>query len=178
MITWLSIVLGLGGCSDGSDDSVEDDSGGDDSGSPDDSDVADDSGEDDSGTPPTDDGTDVALVGDLEEVAVEIFEDPNGSNGGSTLALLHDVSGDGLPDAMVGAPAEIQGAKSGVFPRAYIVAGGSYEGGEALEALTEIVSEETFDMGGLVFGSPGDLDGDGLAEVLYTRPFSSTDDPG
>jgi len=79
---------------------------------------------------------------------------------GLAVAGAGDVDGDGVPDVLIGAPGEQPaGANSG---RAYLFSGAS---GLLLHAIVSPNVEETGFFGSAVSGA-GDLDGDGLADVL------------
>ena len=103
----------------------------------------------------------------LDGVAAEDFS-------GYTLSALGDVNGDGVDDFMVGAPGAAGGTTAGT---AYIVFGhnGTFSASLDLGALTatdglEITGPGIGDLTGLSVAGGGDVNGDGLDDILIGAP--------
>ena len=85
---------------------------------------------------------------------------------GSTLAAVGDVSGDGLGDILVGVPGDDGGgADAGA---AYLVLGGLSLGSARLTAAAAatLTGEDSDHAAGIALAAAGDVDGDGLADLL------------
>jgi len=115
------------------------------------------------------DGTDNDCNGVLDQVfdssAAAVFygEDP-GDYAGTTVAG-GDVTGDGVPDLLIGAP---DGSCGGV----YVIDGPPPEGGYKLDdsvlsgSVTRVASDTCTDLWGHELAMAGDLDGDGFDDLL------------
>ncbi|MBN1334653.1 MAG: FG-GAP repeat protein [Deltaproteobacteria bacterium] len=94
----------------------------------------------------------VYLVGDADD------------NAGTSVAGGRDVSGDGLPDLVVGARfADDGGVDAGM---AYILYGPILEPKTLEEADASLRGEDARDLAGLPVALAGDVDGDGIGDVL------------
>ncbi len=121
-----------------------------------------DSEPDDSGDPPVDpDAIDLALA-DLALVGEEAHD-----YAGGAVSSAGDVDGDGLADLLVGAPgADAGGVGAG---RAYLVISGQVGSRSSLDlsdASVVFTGEATGDGAGGAVAAAGDVDGDGLADLL------------
>jgi len=95
--------------------------------------------------------------------AVFIGED-NNYHSGSSVASAGDVDGDGLSDLLIGAQSWYsQRGKTYLFFGASIAAGGSFDLGVADASF---VGENSADYSGNSVSSAGDVDGDGLSDLL------------
>ena len=91
---------------------------------------------------------------------------------GSAVAMTADLNGDGIADAVLGAPGWIRGSSpdpptSWSFGSAYIVAGGSAIDLASGGTLARFVPQDAF---GFALASSGDFDGDGAADLLVGAP--------
>jgi hypothetical protein len=105
---------------------------------------------------------DAQLVGEAEQ-----------DNAGLSVASAGDVNGDGLDDLLVGAPGSDQGGTNA--GAAYLVLGPVSEGVELYSADARLVGEVAYDGAGGAVASAGDVDGDGLPDLLVG---ASTHDAG
>jgi hypothetical protein len=97
-------------------------------------------------------------------------EDEFGSFG-SAVAAASDVDGDGIGDALVGASGENPGTSPLDSGRAYVFSGRS--GALLLQLVSP--NEEMFGFFGWSVGGPGDIDGDGHADLLVGAPLENPD---
>lgn len=99
----------------------------------------------------------------LSEAGVEISGENVDDEAGTSVAMAGDVNGDGLSDALVGAPRhESEGVDGGA---AYLLLGPAT--GVSLEdADARYVGIEAGDLLGWEVSSAGDVDGDGLSDVI------------
>ncbi len=109
----------------------------------------------------------------LDDVGVRISGEAAGDYLGSSLAAAGDVDGDGLAELLLGAYGSDQGGyKTG---RTYLVDGASLAPGAAVDladAAYLFEGEATNDWSGYAVAGAGDVDGDGLDDVLIGAPFS------
>ena len=139
--------------------------------------IGDSSGSDDSGStsiPWDDDGTAVARTESIANVATELFESATGAHqyqyAGAGVAFVPDLTGDGLPDVMIGAPAMQDAFESTGWGHAYVLAAPLDATQHEFDAVVQIDSVDRFDSGGTIVGSLGDLDDDGYPELVYGAP--------
>jgi hypothetical protein len=95
--------------------------------------------------------------------------------GGFSVAFAGDVTGDGCDDLLVGAPTRDGAvADSGV---AWLFSGASLSGTSPMSAyLAELQGEAANDQAGRAVAGPGDLNGDGFADMLigaYSADFGA-----
>ena len=110
-------------------------------------------------------------VVDVTDADIVLLGESQDDNAGFSLAAAGDVDGDGLGDLLVGAR---YSATGGLYAgAAYVVLGTQLatSGSVSLaDASCKLVGEESSDYTGLSVASAGDLDGDGMAEVLVGAP--------
>ena len=101
---------------------------------------------------------------DLSAADYKLVGDAEGDDAGRSVASAGDVDGDGLDDVLVGTP-----RKDDFTGRAYVVLGSSL-GSSPSVALSGadyvFLGEFAEDFAGYSLSSAGDVDGDGLADVL------------
>ncbi|NOY26560.1 MAG: hypothetical protein GXP62_11860 [Oligoflexia bacterium] len=84
---------------------------------------------------------------------------------GSAMIGLDDATGDGVPDMLVGAPNDGTGGTAA--GAAYLLAGPfDGTGGLQADAVATIIGEAANNSAGYALGRAGDLDGDGLADMV------------
>ncbi|OGQ06615.1 MAG: hypothetical protein A3G32_01840 [Deltaproteobacteria bacterium RIFCSPLOWO2_12_FULL_40_28] len=82
---------------------------------------------------------------------------------GLRVAAAGDVNGDGMADMLIGAPSNDNGgSNAGAI---YLIEGASYSG--LMSATTTFVGESADDNAGYGISSAGDLDGDGLDDLIF-----------
>lgn len=109
---------------------------------------------------------------ELAEANATFVKGVYADNVASTVAAAGDVDGDGLDDLLIGAPNDFEGGeKAGA---AYLVYGGSLEGEVVLsdlgEAGVKFVGAAAGDTAGSSLAGAGDIDGDGLDDVVVGAP--------
>lgn len=107
-------------------------------------------------------------------------EDP-GDEAGRSVASAGDINGDGFDDLIIGAAsAEASGSPMGNAGAAYVVFGkaGGFVAELNLAEIAEgeggfaILGEDTFDTAGVSVSTAGDLNGDGLDDLIIGAPFA------
>ncbi len=104
--------------------------------------------------------------GDLDLTAADVLLTgvSGGDEAGYSVAGLGDSDGDGYGDLLLGAPSATGAATtSGV---AYVYSGASVASGSLATAATTWLGEDAADRAGYTVAAPGDVDGDGLADLL------------
>lgn len=91
--------------------------------------------------------------------------DFTGSQFGWSVAAVHDVDGDGVPDFAVGAPASSTPAATGTV---FVYSGAS------ANLIRRISGSTAGDGFGFGLAGLGDIDGDGLADLLISSPFADS----
>ncbi len=176
----------------GDDDTGDDDSAGDDDdttpaddddttpGDDDDDTTADDdddtTGDDDDTTGDDDDTTGGGTVQNLSLAHARFTGEAEADHAGSSVDGAGDVSGDGVDDIVIGAEGEsTAGANSGAV---YIVSGALSGTHSLATAHAKFTGVHTSDMAGAAVAGAGDVDGDGVGDLLvgaYQEPTTAED---
>jgi len=90
--------------------------------------------------------------------------DFTGSQFGWSVAAVHDVDGDGVPDFAVGAPASSTPTATGTV---FVYSG---SGASLIRRISGSTAGDGFGFG---LAGLGDIDGDGLADLLISSPFAA-----
>jgi hypothetical protein len=109
----------------------------------------------------------------LSGLDVELTGEASGDYAGWSLSSAGDVDGDGLADILVGAQAESSaGAGTGA---AYLVLGPCSASGDLGSlAHAKLTGESTWDYAGYAVAGPGDVDGDGLDDLLVSARWEDS----
>ncbi len=110
---------------------------------------------------------------DLAHADAKLVGAAPGAQAGSAVASAGDVNGDGLPDLFVGAPYDSTAAYCA--GAAYLVHGPANGTLDLTAADARLYGEADNDNAGTAVSSAGDVDGDGLADLLVGAPGHETD---
>ncbi len=100
-------------------------------------------------------------AGGTFEYLYGIFPPPNATGFGISQAKLGDIDADGIDDLVIGAPGS---GSFLIFGRAYVYSGASGQ------LIYELVGEEPDGFFGQHLVSPGDLNGDGVSDLVVAAP--------
>ena len=106
---------------------------------------------------------------DLDDAHAVLFGEAGGDVAGRAVAWAGDVDGDGLDDVLVGARSASQDVPEG--GRAYLLLASQLQAGGTLslaDAHAIFQAEAASDRAGEAVSGAGDVDGDGLADLLIT----------
>ena len=114
----------------------------------------------------------VQLSSLASSVGIEVLGASAGDASGSTVASAGDFNGDGFDDLLIGSPA---GSSGGL---AHIVFGGAALENVSLSASSfggwTLLGESAGDKAGLSLAAAGDVNGDGLADVIVGAPGANS----
>ena len=121
-------------------------------------------------SPPAGGGVDLGDPATNNGSGYMIRGEANGDHAGTTMASIADLNGDGKAEVLIGAPgSDATGANAGA---AYVVFGKATDTAVALANVTagtggfRITGEAAGDTAGSALTSVGDMNGDGLAEIV------------
>ena len=112
-----------------------------------------------------------AMSGALADAGDVLLGESEGDWAGGAVAGIGDTDGDGLADLLIGA--HYNDHSTGA---AYLVLGGSGTEGSLADARRKLVGELRGVQAGSSVDAAGDVNGDGLADMLVTAPLDSTAD--
>ena len=116
-------------------------------------------------------GLGASVVVDLGQADFKLVGENQDDNAGFSLAAAGDVDGDGLGDVIVGARYNADG---GLYAgAAYVVMGADLDVPGVMplsEASGKLIGEESSDYAGIAVAAAGDLDDDGLDDLLIGAP--------
>jgi hypothetical protein len=109
---------------------------------------------------------------DLSTADYKLVGDSSEDYAGTSVSSAGDVDGDGLDDLLIGARGDGDGGSNA--GAAYIVLGSSLGTSSTIDLSTadyKLVGEDVWDYAGYSVSSAGDVDGDGLDDVLVGAPY-------
>ncbi len=120
---------------------------------------------------------------DLSGADAKLIGEGGGDEAGFSVGGLGDVDGDGVSELLIGAPYEDGGGEDAGAAYLLLGGGGLSTGASAFElsdADRKLVGEDADDRAGFAIAGAGDVDGDGLDDLLVGAPFedSGGDDAG
>ena len=106
----------------------------------------------------------------LADAPVKLVGEAPGDNCGREAGAVGDIDGDGLDDLLIGARNhDAAGSDAGA---AYLFLGPVVGSGDLALADVKLLGEAAGDQAGFSVGPAGDVDGDGLADLLVGAPWS------